>query len=259
MVSESVKAVVLAGGIAPWCGEPKALLRVNGTPLVLRVVTALHSLPEVSCIAVVGNPVVLQMLPKDVVKVEAAENLWTNTQKGIQAVQPEPNDYLLLCAADMPFVTAQSLQAFLEAAKRTGADLVYLAVPVEALQRFAQTKAVHRTSARLKEGMLTGGNLFLVRARIVPAIANLAERAIRYRKAKWQLAKLAGWRILLKWLLSRLPLLGNIFAVSVQELERRGEELLGCRCKGLIAPLPELAFDVDKPEDYALAQRLMEG
>jgi hypothetical protein len=58
---------------------------------------------------------------------------------------------------------------------------------------------------------------------------------------------LIGWRLLWRFLVGQL---------SVQELERRAEQLLGCRCKAIVADLPELAFDVDKPEDYALAQRL---
>lgn len=247
-----MKAIVLAGGTASWCGKPKALLTVDEKPLLLHIVHALQSLPPVTALVVVGAPDLLSLLPKGVGKVEATDDLWTNTQRGIEAAQPAPDDFLLLCAADMPFVTTESLQTFLEMALATDADVVYLAVPIEALSRFLETTVFHRTTARLKEGVVTGGNLFLVRARVLPNIAALAEQAIRYRKTKWQLARLAGWRILLKWLLGHLPLLNRFCLVSVHDLERRGEELLNCRCKGLIADLPQLAFDVDKPEDYEL-------
>jgi hypothetical protein len=75
----------------------------------------------------------------------------------------------------------------------------------------------------------------------------MAQKAIRWRKNPIRLGSLIGWRILWRFLVGQL---------SVQELERRAEQLLGCRCKAIVADLPELAFDVDKPEDYALAQRL---
>ncbi len=255
MVSASVKGVVLAGGKTIWSGEPKALLPINGTPLLWRIIAALQAQPEVKRIAVVGTPELLALVPEPVVKVPATADLWANTQLGIQAVQPNPDDYLLLCAADMPFVTAKSLRTFLDMALATGADLVYLAVPMAAVQRFFGAEKVRRTSATLREGELTGGNLLLVRVSVLPNIVALAEPVIHSRKSRWQLAKIAGARILLKWLLSLLPFVGRWFLVSVEELERRGKELLQCRCKGIIADLPELAFDIDQQEDYELAQR----
>ncbi|MCX7642448.1 MAG: nucleotidyltransferase family protein [Armatimonadetes bacterium] len=259
MVSQSVKAVVLAGGIAAWSGEPKALFKFSGIPLILRVVNELQALPSIVQIAVVASEPVLSILPefpKPCVKVHATSDLWANTQLGIKAVQPEPDDYLLLCAADIPFVTAESLQKFLDEALKAEADLVYLAVPLSEVQRFFGSKKFRRTSAKLKEGILTGGNLILLRARALPNISAFADQAIRSRKSLWQLGQIAGWRLLLKWLLSLLPVVGDAFLVSVSELEKRGEELLGCRCKGIIADLPELAFDVDKLEDYELAQSI---
>jgi CTP:molybdopterin cytidylyltransferase MocA len=257
VVSQSVKAVVLAGGTADWSGEPKALLAINGIPLILRIVNGLQALPLITRIAVVGPDPVLSILPdlpKPCIKVRATSDLWTNTQLGIKAVQPEPEDYLLLCAADMPFVTAESLDKFLRAALETGADLTYLAVPLTGFKRFLALEKFHRTSAKLREGVLTGGNLLLLRVRALPNITAFADQAIRSRKSLWRLGKIAGWKLLLKWLLSNLPIVGNAFTVSVSELERRAEELLGCRCKAIIADLPELAFDIDKLEDYELAK-----
>ncbi len=259
MVSQSVKAVVLAGGTADWLGEPKALLAINGVPLILRIVKELQALPSISQIAVVAPEKVLSILPeapKGCIKVNATSDLWANVQLGIEAVKPEPDDYLLLCAADMPFVTRESLEKFLSKALEARADVAYLAVPLSAFQRFSALEKFRRTRARLKEGTFTGGNLFLLSAKALPNISLLADRAIRSRKSRWQLGQIAGWRLLFKWLLSHLPIVGNPFLVSISELERRAEELLGCRCKAVVADLPELAFDIDKLEDYELAQSL---
>ena len=260
VASQSVKAVVLAGGVVTWANAPKALLTIDGSPLILRVFNALQDLTLVNQIVVVGTRPVLSVLPDfspKLVKVEAGSDLWTNTQLGIKAIQLEPDDYLLLCASDMPFVTRESLQSFLDAALKTGADLAYLAVPLSSLQRFFGSEKIRRTSARLKEGVLTGGNLFLVRAKALPNIMAFADQAVRYRKSRWKLGTIAGWRILGKWVLSLLPIIGRAFLVSVDEIVKRGEELLGCSCKAIIADLPELAFDVDKPEDYELAKNLI--
>ncbi|MCS7264849.1 MAG: nucleotidyltransferase family protein [Armatimonadetes bacterium] len=257
VVSQSLKVVVLAAGMAHWIGEPKAILKVNSLPIILSLVNALQKIPSLTKISVVGPKEVLSVLPdlENLLKVQAFSDLWTNAQIGIKAVEPEQGDYLLLCAADMPFVTVESLQIFLEAAFQTGAEIVYLAVPISSLRRLGLTE-VRRTIARLKEGVFTGGNLFLVKAEVLKNINSIAEKAIRSRKSLWQLGKMAGWRLLLKWLLSHLPIAGKVFLLSVSELEKRAEELLGCKCKVIISDLPELAFDIDKPEDYKLAQKV---
>ncbi len=248
MANQSIKAVVLAGGLAHWTGLPKALLPVGDETLSQRTARILKATPWVTSIAVVAEPSVLETIPDGMVKVLSVGDLWANTLVGINALSPSPDDYLLLCAADMPFLTVEALQGFLTTALETGADLVYLAVPLEALQRFSGTEKVHKTKATLKEGKLTGGNLFLLKAKVLPNIADLAQRAIRFRKNPLRLGQLASWRIIARFLLRRL---------SVRDLERRAEELLGCRCKAVIADWPELAFDVDKPEDHRLAQRLL--
>lgn len=253
MVSQSIKAIILAGGMAQWVGKPKALLVFNDIPVVLHIFNALQKLSIVKKIAIVGYPEVLSVLPENCIKAEASSDLWANTQIGIKAVEPEGEDCLMLCAADMPFVTTSSLEAFLKEALKTGADIVYPAVPLSAFQRLGLS-GVSRTSLRLREGTFTGGNLFLIQAKVLPNIFALADKAIRSRKSLWQLGQIAGWKLLFKWLFSHMPIVGNAFLVSVNELEKRGEELLKCRCKAVIADLPELAFDVDKPEDYELAQ-----
>lgn len=250
MANHPIKAIVLAGGLAHWAGLPKALLPVGDETLGQRTARILKAIPSVTSIVVVAEPSVLEGLPEGIMRVPSVGDLWANTLAGIDALSPSPEDDLLLCAADMPFLTVEALQTFLTAAVNTGADLVYLAVPLTALQGFLGTEKVHRTSATLKEGTLTGGNLFLLKAKALPNITALAQQAIRFRKNPLRLGRLAGWHVIARFLLRRL---------SVRDLERRAEELLGCRCKAVIADLPELAFDVDKPEDYQLAQRLLSG
>ena len=247
-VAQSVTyALVLAGGKVSWSAIPKAALTIADGTLLSRTLDALQAISELRTIAVVAPPELLPTVPVPFLPLPASEDLWANVLKGLQALKPEPSDLLLLCAADMPFITADAVRRFLKAAWDLDADLVYLAVPLVAVQTFCGSEKVHRTAVRLSEGELTGGNLLLVRAGILPSLHEWAQKAIRWRKNPLRLGPLIGWRLLWRFLVGQL---------SVGELERRAEQLLGCRCKALIANLPELAFDVDKPEDYAFAQRL---
>lgn len=248
MGNQTVSVIVLAGGIAEWSNTPKALLNVGSETLLERTVRVLQNVPTVARIAVVAPPQVLETLSSPVLKVPAQGSLWANTVAGIDALSPKPDDYLLLCAVDMPFLTANSVQVFLTEAISANADLSYAAVPLEALHHFLNTDKVHRTSATLREGVFTGGNVFLMRVKALPNVARLAQEAIRRRKNPLWLGQLAGWHLILRFLLRRL---------SVRDIEVRAEELLSCRCKAVIADLPELAFDVDKLEDYELAKSLL--
>jgi molybdopterin-guanine dinucleotide biosynthesis protein A len=240
-------ALVLAGGKVSWSATPKASLPIADGTLLSRTLDALQAIPELRTIAVVAPSELLPTIPAPFLPISASDDLWANVLKGLQALQPEPSDLLLLCAADMPFITAEAVRRFLKAAWESDADLVYLAVPLAAVQTFCGDEKVHRTAVRLRDGELTGGNLLLVRVAILPSLREWAQKAIRWRKNPIRLGSLIGWRLLWRFLVGQL---------SVQELERRAEQLLGCRCKAIVADLPELAFDVDKPEDYALAQRL---
>ncbi|MFA0731520.1 MAG: hypothetical protein LKKZDAJK_002157 [Candidatus Fervidibacter sp.] len=247
-VAQSVTyALVLAGGKVSWSAIPKAALTIADGTLLSRTLDALQATPELRSIAVVAPSELLPTIPAPFLPVPASEDLWANVLKGLQALKPEPSDLLLLCAADMPFITADAVRRFLKAAWDLDADLVYLAVPLAAVQTFCGEEKVHRTAVRLREGELTGGNLLLVRVAVLPSLHEWAQKAIRWRKNPLLLGSLIGWCLLWRFLIGQL---------SVGELERRAEQLLGCRCRALVANLPELAFDVDKPEDYALARRL---
>ena len=243
-----IHALVLAGGHAPWRNTPKALLPINDRPLLTRTVEALTQVPQVATVTVVAPAECAPLLPPSLRVVQAHGDLWTNVLAGLTAIHPSPEDFVFLCAADIPFVTATALQQLLEMAEESGADLVSLAVHADAVRQFCGNRDMHRTTVRLKDGEFTGGNVLLVRAQIVPQIDGLARRAVQLRKQPWRLGQLAGWRTIWRFLIGCL---------SVCDLERRAEELLGCRCKAIIAPLPELAFDVDKPADYDLALQLL--
>lgn len=88
---------------------------------------------------------------------------------------------------------------------------------------------------------------------MVKGAADKARAFVEKRKSPIGLAKLVGWRFLVKFLL-RL--------VTLKETEERVSRIFGIKGAVIISPFPEVGIDVDKPSDLALvrekiAQRIL--
>lgn len=109
---------------------------------------------------------------------------------------------------------------------------------------------IERTYVRLREGVFTGGNVGLAQPAALARCLKQAEKLVAYRKNPLRLAWLLGPGLLLRFLAGKL---------SLAEAERKASELLEVRGKAVIAEIPEIGVDVDKPSDLALVRRLMES
>jgi hypothetical protein len=104
---------------------------------------------------------------------------------------------------------------------------------------------VKRTYIHFKEGIYTGGNLFLLNPWIVEPCAPKVEKFIAYRKNPIKLAGLLGWSFVFRFFTKSL---------SLSELETKVSGLWGIKGRVVIAPYPEIGIDVDKPSDLQLAR-----
>ena len=84
------------------------------------------------------------------------------------------------------------------------------------------------------------GSVFLVRPAALLANRSRLDSVFAARKSQIGMVRLLGVRFVLGFALRRL---------SVQDIERRCGELLGCRACAVDGAPAELAFDVDLPEE----------
>ncbi len=243
MDQEQLKALILAGG-RTWDGSPTALLTVGGKTLLEITCAAFSEVPEVATVGVVGSAQVISQVPEHFVAIRGTGSLWGNICAGAEALALMPDQFLLLSAVDMPFLTAEAVSRFIHLAKGGTKDIVYLAVPVEAVRGFMGHSKVQRTCLRLREGIFTGGNVFLIRGKSLRVIDSIAPKILAGRKSLIRLTLLAGAPLIFRHLIGLLTL---------RDLEKRAEELTGLSCSVVVADLPELAFDIDKPEHFKLA------
>jgi hypothetical protein len=155
-------------------------------------------------------------------------------------------DWVLCCTGDIPFLTAAAVTDFIGKCRQRDADFYYPIISRQAAE--SRFPGVRRTYARLRDGVFTGGNLFLVRRAILKDALPKAEGFIRLRKRPVALARLVGFGFLFGYLFGRL---------SIEFAERRVSKLVGYRGAAVISDYPEIGVDVDKVSDLALACRLL--
>ncbi len=257
----------------------KALLAIGGRPMVDYVIEALRGCPEVGKIVLVGDASLQKAYcqPLGVLSVAPGDSPLGSLASGVAALEtaapvgcppPHPGlppglkecgagcplgagahpaaDWVLACTGDIPFLTAGAVSGFLRECRRREADFYYPIITRQDAE--ARFSGVKRTYARLRDGVFTGGNLFLVRRSIIGEVLPKAEDFIRLRKKPLAMAWLVGPGFLFAYLLGFL---------TIAMVERRISGLVGYRGAAVNSDYPEIGVDVDKISDLALARRLL--
>lgn len=245
MAGLAVEALVLAGK-EPG-GEYRPLRPLAGRPMITYVVDALRNCPAVKRLAVAGPKECLAgLFPEDVALVSSGVNLIETLEKALAEFAPQ--EWLLVATADVPLITPAAVEDFLARCEPLldQYNFFYSVIRREVYRAFCP--GGRRTYASLREGSFTGGNLFLVRAEIARSAVRRGWEIMRLRKSPVALARLIGPWFLVRFLLRRLPL---------AEAERRFSDLLGLKGVTVAVPYAEVGFDVDRPEDFALAEKIL--
>jgi GTP:adenosylcobinamide-phosphate guanylyltransferase len=251
-------AVVLAGirpsgdPLAAARGVPrKALIPVGGTPMIVRVLTALRASPWVARIAICGvdratlegGGIAAGDL-SDVIWLEAADHPATSVVAALDqlgAVAP-----VLVTTGDHPLLTAAIVDEFCAAAQTSGGE-VAAAVVDAATVRQAYPDAL-RTFYPLRDAAYTGCNLFAFFGAGGRRAAVLWREVDRYRKKPWRVVGLLGPVVLLRFALRRL---------SLDDVMEVLSDRMGVRARVVRMSAADAGIDVDKPADVELVERIL--
>ena len=256
---EAMEAVILAGGAMPDAlqnhasapGNPagssaeRALLAVGGRPILDYVLQSLAQVAPVARIICVTTPGALQTLPARIGEVEiiglpSGDKVTGNLLLGARAAKSEQ---ILIVTGDGPLATARTWTQFIEGAAARDLQAAYAVVRDSQME--AQFPGAKRTYARFRDGAFSGGNAFIVPRARLETLENLIETAFAARKNPLQMARLLGFRFIVKALTRQL---------RVGEAEHKVSRLLGCRAGRVEVQDATIAFDVDKPEDLRAAE-----
>lgn len=246
-------AVLLAGGqsssdlrkIAPYDNE--ALIIIGEYPMIHYVYQALRRSKSIRNIVVTGPVEALKsILPRDeqLFFVQGGENAIDSFARGVKVLEEKGiSDMVLALPTDIPFITTEAIDDFLFRCEEVTADFYYpVTTKNDNDQKFP---GVARTYVRLQDGVVTGGNLFLIRANVIPQCLEIGTQLVLRRKSPLAMGRLFGLGLVIQYLFRRL---------SIDRVEKRFYKVLGIRGKGLISPYAEVGVDVDKPSDLQLAQ-----
>ncbi|HLN47695.1 MAG TPA: nucleotidyltransferase family protein [Magnetospirillaceae bacterium] len=245
-------ALVLAGGpsdevSALQPGVPnKAFVRIAGVALVERTLRALRDCERIDRIVVVapsaahGDPA---LALADECRLDGPR-ITDSLAAGLAGHAPD--EQLIVSAADLPILDGIAVADFIERVSERELDIAYGCVDRRAhVGRYAP---VRHTWARLRDGTFCGAGIAALRPRAFASLARFLEDLGRSRKNPLALASLLGWDVLLRFAFG---------ALSIAAVEARASRLLNLRAGAVVSPFPQIAVNVDRPSDVALAEALL--
>jgi GTP:adenosylcobinamide-phosphate guanylyltransferase len=222
----------------------KALLPVDGTPMVLRVIRALQQSPAIGRIVVICERIdLLDDLPETAGV--AMRRAAASPSASVAQALAEFGTPLLVTTADHALLTPAIISAFLSLAP-SGADAVAAVARSEIV--CADYPDTRRTWLRLRDGLYSGCNLFLLQHEKARLAVIFWRKLEAHRKHPWTMARLIGLAALVGYAFKTLTL-------------DKATRLLSRRCGAELAvitlPFADAAVDVDKPADLYIVERTL--
>ncbi len=248
----SYDTVILAGGVnsgelrkyAPY--ENEALIIIGNYPMIHYVHQALKKTPRVGNIIISGPCDSLRPIFKKEDNLQFTNSGEDAMDSFANALPLCSSEKILVVPADIPFITPEAIEDFLNSCEEQEADFYYAVVPREVCE--ARFPRVKRTYVKLKEGVFTGGNIFLIRTATALQGIEMGKQLVANRKNPISQARLFGMDLVLKYVSGRL---------SIPDAEARFKKLLNLRGKAVISRYAEVGVDVDKPSDLQLAEKVL--
>lgn len=243
-------AVVLAGGLADpethakYSVEYRAEIPIAGKKMVQHVIEALNKASRVGDICVVGNITcerVNQIIP-------AGDSIIGNLISGVKAFGNR--GAVLVTTADVPLLTGEAVDDFIERCVEHEADFYYPIISKELSEK--RFPNMRRTYARIAEGTFTGGNIVVVQAQFILEHSDLIHQVMEARKNKMRLAQLIGIGILLRAIIAQCAWAR---AISLGHLERTVGRIMHAKVKAIETPYAEIGADVDHADQAYLAEK----
>ncbi|MGE5421625.1 MAG: NTP transferase domain-containing protein [Ignavibacteriales bacterium] len=246
--------IILAGGVnsgelrkyAPY--ESEALIIIGNYPMIYYVYQAVKASPRTANIIISGSADSLREIFKkeeNLIFTKSGEDAIESAENAIAVAQTEK---VVVLPTDIPFITAEAIDDFIDKCEKEDADFYYSIVGKEVNE--ARFPGVERTYINLSDGIYTGGNLFMVRKSIVQQALKLGKKMVAQRKNPVAMAKILGVDFLWKFIIRRL---------SISMAEQRFEKISGLKGRAVISEYAEIGVDVDKPSDLKLAEKYLGG
>lgn len=223
----------------------KALIRYEGVTVLRRTIEALRASSQLGRIVIVGTPEVVESEEAKLVEAAfpAVGDSADNIKVGLDwlAAQNLPPYKVLIVTADLPFLSGKAIDDFLGLC--SGDKDLY--VPIinrnDWDEKFPGAEA---TFLNLLDGEWTAGCAYLISVRGFKIALPRIKEIFKRRKSKFKMVMMLGWKTLWDYKNRKL---------TVIDIERKIEELVGINGMAVPGAPSELAFDIDYLDDYHYA------
>jgi len=248
-------AVVLAGSrpgrdaFAEQFGTGlKALIPLGGEPMVARPVRALLDSKSIGRVLVLSqSPDRIAAVLPDEPRIQVRESQGTIAETMLSLIADKRIEWpLLVTTADHALLDAATIEEF--CCQSEAADLAIGVIErTNLLRRFPDAR---RTWIRLRGWAYTGANLFALRSPAVTSAIELWRSVEQDRKKSWRIISVLGPAVLV---------CAALRLISLDEVLAQLGGRLALAVKAVHLSNPLAGVDVDKPEDHALAEAVLEG
>lgn len=238
--SEGYDAFAESGGV-----KNKSFILINQKPMIKYIIEVLDKVEMIKEIVVVGPDEELEKIRGLKFKIVSEKgDIIDNLLEGLRYL---PCDCpVVILTSDIPMITREALEDFVEKSRSMEADFCYSIIPKEKCEN--KYPGVNRTYLQLLEGSFTGGNVFTVNPAVVKVRAEKAREFIILKKKPLRLVLKLGLIFVIKFLLKKL---------TIKEAEKRVSEMFGIKARAVISEYPEIGTDVDKQSDLELAEKML--
>lgn len=256
-------ALVLAGSRGQDCPvaalggvSHKALLPIDGTPMIERVIGALTEVEDIDkVLVVIESPDILRNLPclKTLMDSGYLQSLAAKPSPaqsalyGFEHLGAGQNGPILMTTGDNCLLTPEILHYFLDSLSE-GSDITAAVAKTDmVLDAYPEAR---RTRMRFRDGGQGGCNLFAFQTPQAQNIIRFWRQVEENRKSPLTMLRQLGVLTALRYLTNTLTL-----AQALQKLSNRTETRLAVTQM----PFAEAAIDVDSPEDFYLAEKILKA
>ena len=231
--------------------KKKALVPIAGRPMISWILSAIQDSGLVENIAIVGlEPDEIEYEDGHLHFTPTTGNLVENVFAGLyklQEINPSVQK-LLIFSSDIPLVTPEIIQGFVEECEeQPGGDMYYAVVKKETME--AAFPNSNRTFVPFKGGHYSGGDLFLADVAAATGNKELAKLLTGSRKNYLQQARAIGFGFIIKFLFRTM---------TPQEAAKQASKKANFDGRVVVTRFAELGMDVDKPHQYEMVEAYLE-
>ena len=226
----------------------KALIEIDGKVMIQHVINALNESKYIENIYLVAPEDFKELSfnsEKPLEIIPCGDTVVENLMIAIR--QSSKAESVVITTCDNPLFRGFMLDEFIQRCLMTDADFYY-SVGKESVIKASYPKMV-RTYVPAKDDGYTGANVYFVNKERFSADENMLAKIDSYRKTPWKYVKLLGWTPLMKFAFKM---------ITLEDVEARASEVIGCRFKLIPMPYPECGIDVDKVSDLTFVRELVQ-